>query len=124
MARVLVVDDNRDMVDSLVALLSVTGHTCFACYSGTAAFARVKEHDPDVVVLDVRMPGMDGWSVARKIREAIPGKRPTLIAMSGEHGASGQVPAQAALVGVDYFLVKPADHNVLLSLIEKAPTRS
>jgi CheY-like chemotaxis protein len=123
MARVLVVDDNKDMVDTLVALLSVTGHECFPCYSGTAAFSRVKEHDPDVVVLDIRMPGMDGWTIARHIRQAIPGKRPMLIAISGEHGESGQVPTQAALVGVDYFLVKPADHNVLLSLIEKAPKR-
>jgi CheY-like chemotaxis protein len=123
MARVLVIDDNRDMVDTLVALLGVTGHTCFPCYSGTAALTRVKEHDPDVVVLDVRMPGMDGWSVARQIREAIPGKRPVLIAVSGEHGASAQVPAQVAMVGIDYFLMKPADHNVLLSLIEKAATR-
>lgn len=121
MARVLMVDDNRDMVDTTIALLSFAGHECFPCYRGTEAMACVREHDPDVVLLDIRMPGQSGYDVARSIREANPGaKRPLLIAITAEHGRSGYAARVAEVNGFDYFLTKPIDPKVLLALIEKA----
>jgi len=124
MARVLVVDDNKDTVDSTIALLGIAGHMAIACYSGAQAMNCVREFDPDVVVLDIRMPQRDGWSVAKEIRETIPGKRPMLIGITGEHPRDGQSLRMAKIVGFDYFLAKPANPAELLALVEKAGTQS
>ena len=124
MARVLVVDDSKDTVDTTIALLGMAGHTGIACYSGPEAMDRVREFDPDVVLLDIRMPDKDGWAVAKEIRETVPGKRPTLIAITGEHPRDGQAGRLAKAVGFDYFLAKPVDPNELLALIEKAAKRN
>ena len=123
MARVLVVDDNKDMVDTTTALLAAEGHLVFGCYSGMEVQSCVRQHDPDVVLLDIRMPGKDGWTVAREIRDEWPGKRPMLIAITGEHPRSGHASKRAEVPGFDHFLLKHAEHDELLALISKAPTR-
>ena len=84
--RVVVVDDNRDIVATTIALLRVVGHDAKACYDGKAVLPCIRDFDPDVVVMDIGLPGKSGWDAAREVRDAIPGKRPLLIGMSGEPG--------------------------------------
>ena len=117
--RVVVVDDNRDIVLTTMALLRTRGHEAKACYSGLEVLDCVREYDPDVVLLDIGLPGLSGWEVARKLREHIPpGRRPLLIAITGEFTKNVDR-TLAKMSGFDYYLVKPADPNVLLALIEE-----
>ena len=118
--RVLVVDDNRDIVLTFVELLRLAGNNCKGCHSGEEALVCVREYDPDVVLLDIRMPGMSGWDVAQAIRRELPGKRPMLIGISGEH-TKGEDKILAEMGGFDYYLLKPADPKVLMALLDKAP---
>ena len=116
--RVLVVDDNRDIVLTMMALLRMEGHDSKACYNGSDVYRAVQEYDPDVVLLDIGLPGQSGWDVAQQIRTGIPGRRPVLIAITGEYTkAADRILAEMS--GFDYYLVKPADPNVLLAVLEK-----
>lgn len=121
--RVVVVDDQPDNVDTMLALLQAHGFDAKGCYDSLKALDCVLEHDPDAVILDLRMPGKTGIEVARDIRERIPGKRPTLIALSAEYTrTSGGV--LSGMAGFDHFFVKPADINALVAILEKTRTRS
>lgn len=115
--RVLVVDDNRDIVETTVALMQVDGHEAMACYSGSEVMSCVKAFDPDVVVMDIGLPGKSGWDAAREIRGLSQHrKRPLLIGISGEF-AKGDDHALARASGFDYYLIKPVDPKVLLALV-------
>lgn len=119
--KVLVVDDQRDNVESMEALLRAYGYDTEGCLISPDAYERVREYDPDVVLLDIRMPGKNGWDVARQIRENIPGKRPVLIALTGEYTKGAERTLQSGLLqDFDYFLVKPADTKVLVGILEKS----
>ena len=117
--RVLVVDDNKDYADTTTALLRMDGYDAEHCYHGLDAYDCVTSQDPDVVLLDVRMPGKNGWDVARQIRESIPGKRPMIIGITGEHFEAADR-TRAESVGFDYYLRKPVDPDALIALIETA----
>jgi DNA-binding response OmpR family regulator len=120
---VLVVDDNRDIVLTMMALLRSDGHDSKACYDGSEVLDCVKDYDPDVVLLDIGLPGENGWEVARRIRGIMPGTRPMLIAITGQY-TKGADRILAQMNGIDYYLVKPADPKVLLSLLQQAkPSR-
>ena len=122
--RVLVVDDNPDIVATTMALLRVAGYETKDCDNGTDALACVKEHDPDVVLLDLGLPGLSGWEVARRIREqgdAI--RQPILIAITGEYIKDADK-RLGDILGFDFFLLKPADPKALLALIRNATARS
>lgn len=115
--RILVVDDNVDMVATMIALLRLVGYDAKGCLFGTEAVHYCREFDPDVVLLDIRMPGKSGWDVAQEIRRTLPGKRPVLIAISAEK----LMPDEANLPeekGFDYFLNKPVEPKALVELIE------
>jgi two-component system OmpR family response regulator len=124
--RVLVVDDNPDIVTTMVALLRTQGHETKECYHGSEVLPAVREFDPDVVLLDLGLPGESGWELARQIREL--GKRgdeqnassrPMLIAITGEY-TNGADKRRAEMAGFDCYLLKPADPNVLLAVLAKA----
>ena len=117
--RVVVVDDNRDIVMTTMALLGAEGHETKGCYDGMAALPCIAEFDPDVVLMDIGLPGKSGWDVAKEIRAAMPGNRPMLIGISGEFTKEADKDL-SELVGFDYYLIKPADPKVLLTLLEKA----
>jgi CheY-like chemotaxis protein len=119
MARVLVVDDSHDFVDTMVELLRAHGHESRGCYGAQEALGCVKEYDPDAVLMDLAMPGMSGLEGAAAIRERYRDKRPVLIAITGEHERFlDEISSQTN--GFDYYLIKPPDQNVLLALLEKA----
>ena len=109
--RVLLADDNRDSTDSLAELLRIAGCEVEVCYDGGAVLALAEQFRPDVCVLDVRMPVLDGWKVAPLLR-AWAGERPLLlIALTG---LSGQAAEENSLyAGFDHHVVKPSEPDEL-----------
>ena len=116
--RVLVIDDEPDTVVSLVTLLRSEGYEAKGANSGETAMRDLDSFDPDAVIVDIAMPGMTGWDVAREIRK-MRGRRltrPTLIAVSGTYVKKpDEMLARAA--GFNYFLVKPCDPNFLFNIL-------
>lgn len=120
--RVLVVDDNQDMVNSLVALLETEGYDAKGIYNARAIVADVRDFDPDLIIMDIAMPGRDGWDAAREVRQYRTGDRPMLIAVSGVY-TKGAVTILSEASGFDYYLIKPCDPKVLLQLVASYPPK-
>jgi CheY-like chemotaxis protein len=116
--RVLVVDDNVDAADTLVALLELLGHTARAVYGGEEALAEVARFAPDTVLLDIGLPGISGVEVGRRLRARADGAAFTLIAVSGYGQPADRAATTAA--GFDAHLVKP----VTPEDVERALARS
>jgi PAS domain S-box-containing protein len=117
--RVLVVDDNRDAADSLTLLLRLLGADVQVVYDGTAALEAIHTFRPRVVLLDLGMPGMDGYEVAQRLRQE-EGQGITLIALTGWGQEEDRRRSQAA--GFDYHLVKPVNPEALQTLLSALPT--
>ena len=86
---VLVVDDDHDTADTLTTLLHLTGYRARAAYGGIEAQRMAAEEWPDVVILDLLMPGVDGFELAYRLHPLPPGRRPRLIAVTGYPTAGG-----------------------------------
>jgi CheY-like chemotaxis protein len=114
--RVLIADDERDTVLTLMELLRDEGHETRGLHKASDVMAAVKVFDPDVVLLDIAMPEMSGWDVAREIRRNCGESRPLLIAISGVYKQSADQ-ILGKLAGFNYYLAKPYDPSVLLSLL-------
>ena len=114
-SRVLVVDDNVDVADMLVVMLQMFGHEVQAAYSGQTALETAVEYQPDVVLLDIGLPDMDGYEVARRLRRQPQTKDVRLIAMTGYGQDSDRQSSQEA--GFDHHLVKPVDSQKLQDLL-------
>ena len=109
--RVLVVDDNRDSADSMAILLRAMGHEVEKAYDGPAALELAARQRPEVVLLDIGLPGMDGYEVARALRSAPGGADLTLIAVTGYGQEEDRVRSLEA--GFDRHLVKPVEPKEL-----------
>jgi two-component system, sensor histidine kinase len=118
--RVLVVDDNRDAAVTLGELLGFLGAEVLVVHDGPAAIAAVSSYRPNVVLLDIGMPGMDGYEVARRIREQPEGRSLMLIALTGWGQEEDRRLASQA--GFDHHLLKPADVSALKSLFMSIET--
>lgn len=119
---IVVADDERDTVVTLSAILLDEGHSVFGVYKGPEAIAQARRRKPDALILDIDMPGMSGYSVAREIRALFNPWPPLLIAISGKWvGQTDRMLAE--LAGFDHFLQKPCDPEVLLRLLEPLRTR-
>ena len=115
--RILIADDERDTVLTLLELLRDEGHDARGVYKGEDVLVRMRDFEPDVVLLDIAMPGLSGWEVARKIRETH-GNKPVLIAVSGVYSqSSDQILGKMA--GFNSYLSKPYDPSVLLKLLQE-----
>jgi CheY-like chemotaxis protein len=112
---VLVVDDNRDAATSLGMLLDVLGADVQVAHDGPAALKAFDAYRPAIVLLDIGMPGMDGYQVAREIRNRRTGTRVPLVALTGWGQEEDRRRAKAA--GFDHHLVKPADIESLQALL-------
>jgi len=113
--RVLVADDDKDAVASLVALLCEEGHEVRGVHGGLAVLDKVRDFGPDVVLLDIGMPHISGYEVARDLRARYASARPLLIAITGHGKPSDRTLAQ--LAGFDHHFTKPYDPNALLALL-------
>ena len=114
--RILVVDDNIDSALSLAALLEMSGHTLSVAHSGADALHLVTVDVPDVVLLDIGLPAMNGYEVASRLRE-LPGMSACrLVAITGYGQESDKQSTAAA--GFDAHLVKPVDYALLVEILE------
>jgi CheY-like chemotaxis protein len=116
--RVLVVDDNRDSADSLTLLIQMKGHDARAAYHGNQAIATTRNFKPDLVLLDLAMPDIDGFALLRSLRELAPQRRVLHAAMTGFGQNTDRERTRAA--GFDVHLVKPITMPVLDDLLAKA----
>jgi signal transduction histidine kinase/ActR/RegA family two-component response regulator len=112
---VLVVDDNRDAADSLVELLGAMGATAFAAYSGEEGLRLAAARDIELAVLDIGMPGMDGYELARQLRAMPRGAELMLIALTG--WGQDRDRQRLAAAGFDHHLLKPVDADHLAALL-------
>ena len=121
-ARILVVDDNADAADSLGSLLQLEGHTVVVTYTSTDALAKLAEFRPDIVLLDIGLPEIDGYEIARRIR-ALPDQRHVrLIALTGYGQADDRQRAKTS--GFDAHLVKPVEFSALQRVLVAHPSPS
>ena len=114
--RVLVADDNRDSAETLAMLLRVDGHEVIIAHDGSAALAAFGRFAPDIVLLDIGMPGLNGYEVAQKIRQSRAGAEIKLIAITGWGQENDKERAFAA--GFDHHLTKPVDTQQLSDLLQ------
>jgi CheY-like chemotaxis protein len=117
--RVLLVDDNRDSAESLAALMQMLGHEVFQAHGGREAIELARASGPDLILLDIGMPDMSGYDVARALR-AEPGLSATrLIALTGYGSEEDRRESRAA--GFDDHLVKPVDFDRLERILARLP---
>jgi CheY-like chemotaxis protein len=120
-SRILVVDDNVDTAKTLAKLLSLAGHEVRTAYNGPDGLEIARSFSPEFVMLDIGLPGMDGYEVAANLRAEPCGQNSTIVAISG-YGAE-EDRHRSGLAGFDHHLVKPVNHEALLGLL-KSPRRS
>ena len=113
--RILVVDDNQDSAASLAMLLQITGHETYTAHDGAAAFEAAEKHRPDVVLLDIGLPALNGYEVCRRLRNQPWGKKIVIIALTGWGQEEDRRKSREA--GFDGHLVKPVDYAALLTLL-------
>ena len=116
--RILVVDDNQDAADSLSAVLRLRGHEVRTAYDGQAAVEAAGYHTPEVAFLDIGLPRLNGYEVARRIREHDWGKRMYLVALTGWGQPDDRAKAREA--GFDRHLTKPVDPGLLEQVLLEA----
>jgi CheY-like chemotaxis protein len=119
--RILLVEDNQDGRESMRMLLELLGHTVSAAEDGAAGLAKALEIGPEVALLDIGLPGLDGYQVARLLRYAF-GRSIYLIAHTGYGQPEDR--RRAFEAGFDAHLVKPVDIDQLVALLAGLPARS
>ena len=118
--RILIADDNNDALESLATLLQLNGHEVYTATNGGTALQCAERHRPEVCLLDIGMPMLDGYEVAKRIREQPWGQRITLVALTGWGQDSDRRRSREA--GFDSHLVKPLDLETLTDLLARLPS--
>jgi len=118
--RILIADDNNDALESLATLLQLSGHEVFTATNGGTALQSAERHRPEVALLDIGMPMLDGYEVAKRIRAQPWGQRITLVALTGWGQDSDRRRSREA--GFDSHLVKPLDLETLTDLLARLPS--
>jgi CheY-like chemotaxis protein len=113
--RVMIVDDDRDTANSLAVVLGLLGYRVEVAYGGPGAVEAAIEAIPDVAVLDLGMPGMNGYELARRLRARPRGEEVVLVALTGWVGDHYRRLAREA--GFDHFLAKPASLEALIGAL-------
>jgi DNA-binding response OmpR family regulator len=114
---VLVVDDNEDTANSLATLLAMKGYSARPAASAAEALLAAAADPPDVVILDLKMPGMDGWELAQRLRDQATEKQPLLVAVTGCDSERDRY--QSADVGIDLHLAKPVEPGVIVGVLKR-----
>jgi CheY-like chemotaxis protein len=115
---VLVVDDNPDQVKSVLLLLETEGYETRGVYDAHSVLPQVLEFDPDVVIMDIKMPERSGWEAASELRRRVTNQRLLLIAVSGYY-TRGVDKLLSEMSGFDHVLTKPIEPAKLLELIAR-----
>ena len=113
--RILIVDDNHDSADSLAMLFEITGNQTYLAHDGVEAIESIEKYRPEVVVLDIGLPKLDGHEVCRRVREQPWGKDIIIIALTGWGQEDDRRKSEEA--GFNGHLVKPVDYDKLLELL-------
>ncbi len=119
-ARILVVDDNVDTARGMARLLKLMGHEVRTSHDGHEALEHAREFEPEIILLDIGLPGMDGYEVASRLRQEEPCKDSLIVAVSGYGQDEDRRRSREA--GFDHHLIKPLDHDALISLLATAAT--
>ena len=118
--RVLIVDDNLDSADSLAMLMEITGNKTYRAHDGVEALEAIEKYRPEVVLLDIGLPKLDGHEVCRRMREQPWGKDIVVIALTGWGQEDDRRKSEEA--GFNGHLVKPVDYDKLLALLASLET--
>jgi two-component system CheB/CheR fusion protein len=114
--KVLIVDDNADAADSLATLFRLAGYQVQVAYDGLSGVTMATAFEPGVVLLDIGLPGLDGYAVARRLRDQDATRNSLLIAVSGYGQARDE--ARSAQAGFDRHLVKPVEFTRLQAALQ------
>ena len=121
--RILIVDDNPDTLLTLGMWLKADGHVVRTLGNGTRAMEAVREFEPDLCILDIQMPGANGFAIGRELAETYGVAHPFLIAISGVFfSAADQLVALKC--GFDHFLEKPADPREISNILNEVARRN
>jgi CheY-like chemotaxis protein len=116
---VLVVDDNVDAAESVAMILRLSGYDVRCSYDGVSALDTAKAYHPDVVVLDIGLPGISGYEVARRLRLDPEFEDTPLVAVTGYGQEADR--RRSEIAGIDYHLTKPVDPATLQQLLARPP---
>ncbi len=119
--RVLIVDDNTDAADMLATLFAFDGHDVRTAHSGPAALDAIRDFRPDVAFLDIGLPGMNGYELARRLRAEPQLEGMTLVALTG--WGQDQDRRRSTEAGIDHHLTKPVDPDVVRDLVTELSRR-
>lgn len=114
--RLLVVDDNRDAAETMSMLLQMWGHEVVFAYDGPSALETAEQWQPEAVILDIGLPGMNGYEVAARLRELPHARGAVLIAITGYGQDDDRLRSRRA--GIDHHLVKPVAPDALRDLVD------
>jgi len=120
--RVVVADDNRDAATALAMVLRDEGYEVFEVYRGDAVLELTAQFKPDVLILDIGMPGLTGFEVAHQLRRNLGQACPVLIAVTAWSQASARELGRTA--GFSHYLTKPCSTDELIAILESLPSRS
>jgi CheY-like chemotaxis protein len=120
--RILIVDDNHDIADVLARLLRQRGHDVSVAYDGPSALAAMKANPPRLALMDIGLPAIDGYELARRIRAHKETRHVDLVAMTG-YGQAGDI-ARAIEAGFCEHVTKPFDFDQLLEIVERRMTKA
>jgi CheY-like chemotaxis protein len=113
--RILVVEDDPDTAETLAMILRQMGHDVRIAYDGPEALREAKAHQPDTVLLDICLPGMDGYEVARRLREEEAARAARLVGITGRHGPDDT--QRSAEAGMERLLTKPVVPDLLEEVV-------
>jgi DNA-binding response OmpR family regulator len=120
-ARILVIDDDRDTVESTARFLRIFGHDVEIAFDGYQALEIARRQRPEYVLLDLALPGMDGYQVASRLRQELT-ELIVIIAITGYGREEDRCRGREA--SIDHHLLKPVDLTALLSLLSRSQTTS
>jgi CheY-like chemotaxis protein len=115
--RVLIAEDDAGTATSMAVLLRIAGHDVHVAGDGPSALQAVEAVDPDVLLLDIGLPGVDGCEVARRVKTRNALKTPLLVAITGYDGDDDR--ARSAEAGIDLYCVKPVEPELLQGLLQR-----
>lgn len=113
--RILVVDDNRDAAKTMAMLLKITGNEIRIAYDGLEALETANQFQPDIILLDIGLPKLNGYEVASKIRDESWGKNMIIVALTGWGQPDDR--GRSAEIGFNAHMVKPVDYDELVKLL-------